>query len=64
MAKTICLHQLQRPLAKIETKGWGNCLICVPNENNKNCEGHWLKTIYELVVLPEVVLPEKEKGEK
>jgi len=40
MAKTICLHQLQRPLAKIETKGWGNCLICVSNENNKNCEGH------------------------
>lgn len=37
----MCLRQTKRPLMKIETKGWGNCLTCEPDENNKYCEGYW-----------------------
>ena len=37
----VCLHQTQRPLAQITTKGWGNCLTCETDETNKHCAGYW-----------------------
>jgi len=41
MAEVACLHQIQRPLARIETEGWGDCSTCESNENNEHCAGYW-----------------------
>jgi|WetSurMetagenome_2_1015567.scaffolds.fasta_scaffold229262_2 hypothetical protein len=44
MIKTVCLHQFIKSsfYSKFITReGEGNCKICVPDENNKNCKMYY-----------------------
>lgn len=39
---TKCIHQIfrpNRPNKDYKIEGWGNCLICKKNEENKKCKG-------------------------
>ncbi len=32
-----CINQIFRPTLNVELPGKGNCFLCVPNQDNKNC---------------------------
>lgn len=48
----MCLNQLFRPKESFGLKknGYGNCTICVSNEQNKNCKGYIPATIIQFAV--------------
>lgn len=53
----LCIRQIWRPTSRIQEEGWGDCTICSPNEDNRNCKGfvtfNEREVVYDYSLLPE-----------
>lgn len=47
---TVCIHQFFRPSSYIRVDGVGDCTICEPDDDNKNCKSYHPITISTLVM--------------
>jgi len=60
-----CVHQLSRDKnkkIKIRNDGWGDCSVCLPDEQNKHCKGFVPVNIFVFEVKGEVFNGEEKKN--
>ena len=51
--KVLCLNHLCKHTTNVEKPGKGNCLSCIPHEDNKNCSEYSSIKIISIIVSTE-----------
>jgi hypothetical protein len=51
-SQVMCLNQWIKPQYIFKQEGVGNCKVCAPNEDNKNCSRYYPIRVFQINVQP------------